>query len=347
MTDSFDEFEERVHGKGIFKKIAPFAVQVALPALLVAGAGRLIAAPRYPVEFEFSVVNAAQSGAVDVGATAAAASYLKSDAAVAALGRRMSLAAMYKDHGMDPTANFWWDDGSTAKLAQYWRGFVLRVREKDGVARVRVVAYAPQDAQTLASSLIDMANDVVGSPSVVAMGTRAQLLASAAARQDAVVADSEAQVIKARADAGSVDPSQAILAREQQTAQLQAQLTAAQAERDAIAGRLVASAPAVIAVNGRIASLSAQIAALRDPDAITRFAKYEDLLQKRDDARAMAVALHKDTAEAFANASQGALSVNAFVPPVAPQNPVMPRYWLPGAVLFVILCGLFAWRRRA
>ncbi len=251
---------------------------VVLPTLLVALYFGLFAANQYQSEAHFTVrssagpatemsglgqaltlvggSNPSQADALSVG------DYLDSHDAVAALGRRMDLVAMFRRPEADLLTRMWWSDPSAESLLKYYRSKVEVTHQSEtGLMIVKVKSFRPADSYALINAML-----ALGEARVNTLNDRLYQNGLGVARQQ--LAEAEAGVGRAqraltayRQGRRNIDPQATGEAQVGLVSQLQARLSETRAQQAALGASLSTSSPQYQAAARRSAALAAQVGA--------------------------------------------------------------------------------------
>lgn len=226
--------------------LASFVLCVVLPSLLAAGYLWTRAANQYVSTVAFSVRQTDQSSGLDLlgGLSAftntAATSdtdilyeYFRSPDMVTRLQERMDLPAMFSKAW---PRDFWYaydPDGTLEDLVEHWNRQV-RVMNDDNTAiiTVKVAAYAPEDARSIAQGIFDEGSRFINQLSDVAREDSTRYAREEVAKAEARVRDVRQEFVEFRTRTQIVDPAADFSAAMGVLAQLQAQLADAMVAQD-------------------------------------------------------------------------------------------------------------------
>ncbi len=347
-----------------------FALCVLLPIALAGIYYGLIAADKYAAEFRFSVRSAAAlvgeddtaslltrgAGARDAGAHDAGvlpymvASYLRSRNVVRELDYEGWLRAAFSRHKADWLSRF--DTaGSEDELWDYWQSMItINVDRVSGLVLVRVFAFTPDDALTLAQAVARAAETMVDN-------------VAARARRDALY-DAEEELERAslrysaaltslrdvRNQEGMVDPKSTIDAAASTLLGVVREKLSLERQRDVNLKVLSPDAPQQKVIAGQIQGLESEIVSLtaaltsREGDAktaarsIAQFEKQE--LERRFSERLLGVA-QAAYERAREEAERQHVYIAVFVEPKKPEIAEYPRRV--SVVAFVGMCAFALW----
>lgn len=197
-----------------------FALTVLLPTALAAVYFFAFAAPQYHSEARFLVRarQAAPTGGFAemlAGAGFSRASedalgirdYLGSHDAIAALRQRLDLIGIYRRPEADALARLWWEEPSAERLLDY----VTRMAQAEydatsGITVLRVKAFRAEDAQTVAATLIGLAEEMVNRLNARLLSDGLRVARDEVARAEARVTDAQAAMTGFRERERAPDP---------------------------------------------------------------------------------------------------------------------------------------------
>lgn len=275
--------------------------------------------------------------------------YLLSADAIAALkARKIDIVAIYGRSDRDFFSRLRPPRPPAETLLEYYRDKVtVSYNQDDGITRIAVTAFAPEDARRIATALIAM-----GEAQVNRLNDRAIEAGTAIASEE--LADAERELASIQSEmtgfrdlTGEIDPARRSEGAQQQIAAQEAALAAERAVLADMARYLDASAPQMVAMRSRVQEMQRALDAGRSKltgGAATlakRLARYEELklrqgfTAKRYDAARVGV----ETAQA--QAAKQRLFLVQLVSPSKPERPVAPRPFRSAFVLFVALAAAF------
>ncbi|PZU73204.1 MAG: chain-length determining protein [Brevundimonas sp.] len=340
-----------------------FLLVVIAPTILVAIYYLLVASPQYTSEARFVVRSKTQEQPSSLGVALqgvglssnqtdayAVHEYIRSRNALDDLRGKLDVRAMLGRPGVDALSRYPrpWESESPDGLHDGFRRFVtVGYDSSTGLSTLRVRAFRPQDAQTLADALLDGGERLVNQ-----LNTRADQGAVADARRN--VADAEARLTAAqvrlttfRNREGLLDPSKAAVENLQLIGNLRGTVANLRAERSQLASEAPQS-PQLTALDSRIAAFERQIAAEQSKMAGTadslapKLETYEALALDReyaDKALASARAL-LDRSESDARSQR--LYLERVVRPNLPTDASQPKRLLAILTVFLSLLVLYA-----
>ncbi|WP_164467403.1 capsule biosynthesis protein [Caulobacter flavus] len=258
---------------GWLKRWRAFLLVVVAPTLLAALYYFLLAANLYESETRFLVrANATGAAAPSAlgqmlglgGASSsqtearALGEYLTSHDAVAALQARLDLRGVYRRPEADLLGRL---HGATPEsLLKYYRGKVrLTYAPESGVTTLTVQAFRPEDAQKIASALLDQGEARINGFNQRALDnalgvSRRQLRAA-----ETQIAETENALTRFRQGRRDIDPERTGAAQISALAQQQQQLALARAQLASASASLAPDAPQRVAMTAQVQALQAQV----------------------------------------------------------------------------------------
>lgn len=333
----------------------PFLLIVVIPTVLAAIYFLLIASPRYVSEARFVVraPNQPQPSAVGValqGAGIAPAQtdafavhdYIRSRDALRELEKTHDVAAMIGGRG--DVFSRWplpWESRTFEGRHKGFQRFVtVGYDSTTGISTLRVEAFRPDDARTLAEALLRGGEGLVN---------RMNARAAADAVSEAVVAQQEAEdrlagaqgrLTAFRTRERFIDPAGPAAESAELVGQLLASVAALRAERAQIAAEAPQS-PRLPGLDVRINALERQVAAERarvagSPGSLApQVGAYETLLQERLVAERQLTEAAAALVQARQDARRQTLYLQRIVDPGRPDEAILPHRWL--AILTVLI----------
>lgn len=189
--------------------------------------------------------------------------YINSQQLVAEVDRRLGLRAMWSSPAGDPIFAYP-APGSIESLVDYWRKMVS-VRYDSGarLIEVQVLAFAPQDAQAIATAILASSTEMINRLNdVAAVDGQRFAQAELARTKDRLIA-ARAEVTRFRNLNQMVDPGAELAVQSGIIATLQQELTGAQVHLDLLQSTTIATDLRLPPAERRVAVISAQIAAER------------------------------------------------------------------------------------
>ena len=341
------------------------AAFVLLPTLLAAVYFFAIAADQYESETVF-VVRGIQSdgprggsltellGVSGVGSSAQAENrsvgqYLLSHDALKALkSQGLDLVAMFRRAEADPVSRLWYADPKAETLLEYYQDHVfLTYDPDDGMTRLRVRAFRPDDALAITTALLKL-----GEARINTFNTRALNTVMAASGRDVATAEAELtdiqrRLTRFREGRRDIDPRANAAGTQELVGTLEAQLAQARAQYAAMAGVLSPGSPQLVALAARIRGLQGQVGATgarltgNGAAIAPRLADYEELMLRQSFAAKRYDAARTAQQLARSQAIKQQLFVVAVVDPNRPEKSLYPRRFTMVASIFAAL--LVAW----
>lgn len=338
---------------------------VLLPTLLAAVYYFAIAADQYESETVF-VVRGIQSdgprggsltellGVSGVGSSAQAENrsvgqYLLSHDALKALkSQGLDLVAMFRRAEADPVSRLWYADPKAETLLEYYQDHVfLTYDPDDGMTRLRVRAFRPDDALAITTALLKL-----GETRINTFNTRALTTVMAASGRDVATAEAELtdiqrRLTRFREGRRDIDPRANAAGTQELVGTLEAQLAQARAQYAAMAGVLSPGSPQLVALQARIRGLQGQVGATgarltgTGTAIAPRLADYEELMLRQSFAAKRYDAARTAQQLARSQAIKQQLFVVAVVEPNRPEKSLYPRRFTMIASIFAGL--LVAW----
>jgi len=251
---------------------------VVLPTLLVGGYLYLFASDQYESEAHFLVhgadntpqpgIGVSQVISMATGVSAgqneamSVADYLTSHNAVDRLRREDGLVQRFQRPGIDLLSRLWGDNPTPERLLSYYRRQVkVEYNTETGITVLKVHGFTPADSFQLARKLLAMGEQRINQLNVrsyqdaVALG---QTQLAAAERDLAVNRVAMTHFRQSRAD---IDPQASGQAQIGLVTDLTGQLAAVRAQLNAMRGLISPDSPQIRALQSRVRSLSAELAA--------------------------------------------------------------------------------------
>jgi capsular polysaccharide transport system permease protein len=275
-ADTIDTDSRIDRARGWVRRNRMFMWIVVLPAVLVAAYLFLFAADQYESEAHFLVrsadvatvpgtgVSQALSVFTGVGAgqseAMSVADYLTSHDAVDALRRNDRLVERYHQVDADPLSKLWQANPTPEQLLRYYRRQVkVHHSTETGITTLQVRSFRPEDSYALAERLLDM-----GERRVNALNQRSYRDAVRMAERQLSVAESElsaaqGQLTSFRQARREIDPEASGTAQLGLVAQLNAQLSTARAQLNAMGQAIDRSSPQYRALADHVAALQGQV----------------------------------------------------------------------------------------
>lgn len=336
-------------------------VGVILPVTLMALYLYLIAADQYASKAAFSV-RSEQGGAVSQGFLGAIASvggsgsaqdtdllydYIRSQDMVEAIDAKLDLRNIFRQRGEDMLLSVP-PDASIEDLVRYWNRMVVVSKEsRDGILRIAVRAFTPEDAQLILNEVLTASSDLINKLSQDARTDSLRLSRQLVDETRDQLRDNRRQLTEFRRDNRIITPEIEAETRSGLIAALQGKIADALVERDSITSYSSESDPRISAIDNRLKSLRTQLEKERvdlsqadKENDVDVYGVYEGLLldqQMLNIAYGQALA---NEASAHAEARRQARYVAVHVPASLAQTPLYPHrqriIFVTAAILFLI-----------
>lgn len=333
-----------------------FAVGVLLPMLVASIYFYFIASNQYMAEFKFTVKDASSSTTTTSSTGAATTSlsslvggstigpnydnyfvaeFLTSRAAIEELQKRINPESLYSRPQVD-----WWARFNSKRpmedFVRYWRGMVTAEYDPvTGIASAQVRAFTAQDALLIASSLLELSEDLVNRMSDRARMDAVRYAEKEVERAETRLKKNRAQLNEYRSRVGVIDPSGSVVASNStlvQTlqgniAQLETQLATLTRQR------VQENSPLIVTLQNQIRSTKEQLRNIeatvghnRDGQALSVIiGEYEQLDLERQFAQAMVTSTMQTLELARATAASQHMYVATIVRPSLPQSSTYPH----------------------
>lgn len=257
----------------------PFAWLVLIPSVIVAAYFYLVAAPQYVSEVRIVVRSRAEAPQPSLGSMISATvgrggalaaigeahsvrDFLLSHDAVARAQDKVDLIAIWQRAEADLVARLRHEEPE--RLTRYYNGMVsVQLDSLTGLLTLRVRAFRPEDARTVAVTLIDLSESLVNR-----LSERAREDALRVAREEVAIAErrvlaSREALTRFREEQQELDSAGTVQAAVATIAGLETALAAAQAELRERMAFMRPDNPALQVTRNRIAALERQIEAER------------------------------------------------------------------------------------
>jgi len=281
-----------------------FFLIVVLPTVLVGLYLYLYAANQYESEAHFLVHSAEKTQVPSAGASAlsmltgvgsgqneamSVADYLTSHDAVAKLRKEDALVERFQRPGVDVLSRLFGTNPTPERLLRYYQRQVkVKFETESGITTIKVHSFTPEDSYHIAQKLLQ-----IGEERVNELNARSYHDQIANARRvldeaEAALTANNAAMTAFRHRSGDIDPQATGAAQLGLVSGLSAQLAAARAQLQTMAGVISPSSPQYQALAGHINSLQAQVDAQSGKltgrsDSITNdVSEYQSLMLRRD-----------------------------------------------------------------
>ncbi|WP_244430395.1 sugar transporter [Roseivivax halodurans] len=187
--------------------------------------------------------------------------YIRSQQMVRAVSENVDLREIYAIEG-DPFFSLG-EDARIEALWDYWQRMVKVFYDRgSGLIEVRVLAFDPQDAQTVAEAIYDRSSEMINELSTIARADAMRYAEEELARSEARLRDARQATTAFRNQTGIIDPEADIQGQMGVVNALQQQLAGALVERGSIL-ESNPSDPRLADIERRIRSIRSQIEAER------------------------------------------------------------------------------------
>jgi capsular polysaccharide transport system permease protein len=335
------------------------AAFVLLPTLLAALYLFVFAADQYESETVF-VVRGTQSegpragsltellGIAGAGSPAQAENrsvgqYLLSHDALKALkAGGIDLVAIWRRPEADLLSRLWYAQPTAESLLEYYQDHVfLAYDPDDGMTRLRVRAYRPDDAKAITTALLKLGEERINTFNNRALDTVMAASTKDVATAERELADIQRQLTRFREGRRDIDPRANAAGTQELVGTLEGQLAQAKAQYSAMSGVLAPDSPQLKALQSRIRGLQSQIGSqtgrLTGAGAAIapRLADYEELLLRQSFAAKRYEAARSAQQLARNQAIRQQLFIVPVVDPNLPEKSLYPKR-------FILLASIFA-----
>lgn len=336
----------------------PFLL-ILLPTLLVAAYYYLIAADQYESEAHFIVSSNAASdgGAGSFGSlfgisaggssqsqTMAVPDYLQSHEAVAALGRKLDLVAMFRRPEADVLSRLGEAEPTPEELQRYYEDKVQVHYDTDtGITALKVHAFRPDDAHAIADQLLLLSEEQVNRMNRRRYGDAVSAAEAQVASAQEGVARVQDRITAYRQQGRDIDPEASGESQIGLVSGLKAQLATAQATLATMGATISRSSPQYVAMRRQIQSLRGAIAEQSaeltggSRAIASNLGGYEDLRVQQQ----FAAKNYEAAAAGLVSAQEEAARQQLYVVRVVDANmPVKPLFPRRERIVFMTLLGL-------
>jgi capsular polysaccharide transport system permease protein len=342
-----------------------FCLVVAIPSFSAAIYYNFVASDQYVAEAKFTV-SSSESPALDsIGAltgipavsviqdTQIVTNYIQSRAALEKLEALIDIRRLFTRADADWLSRF--DSRKPIeKFLRYWRHMIdISIKMPSGIVEVKVRAFAPDDAVRVAQGILDISealiNDMNERMNRDAVSNAEQELNRTSAR----LTEARISLEKARNDEGFLDASKTADAFNKLITDTRAALLQLQQEYASQRKSVSESAPQMRALKSRIDATASQITELEakltapqlspesKPTVAASMTKFAELDLERQIAERLYAGAAASLEVARLTSERKAMYINAFVKPVAPQEPQFPRRLL--SSFLTLVCSLALW----
>lgn len=337
---------------------------VILPVSLVAGYMYVFAVDQFASKAAFSI-RSEQGGVVSQGFLGAIASmggtgsaqdtdllfdYIRSQAIVEAVDKKLDLRQIYRQRGADRLFSLR-ADAPIEDVVRYWNRMVSISNEsRNGILQVEVKAFTPEDAQLILREIISESSDLINHLSKEARDDSLRLSGELVDEARSDLRDVRRKLTEFRRENQIVTPEIEAQTRSGVIGALQGRIADALVERDSILAYTSESDPRVQNIDNRIESLRGQLEQERvdllqsgkDTD-VDVFGIYESLLVDQEMLNIAYGQALASQASAHAEARRQARYVAVHVPPSLAQSALYPerlKTTLVAALLLLLLWSI-------
>lgn len=279
--------------------------------------------------------------------------FVTSQQLVAKIDQELDLKAMFSKPTNDPVFAYN-TSGTIEDLVDYWnRMVIVNYDNTTGLMQLNVYAFSPEDAQKIATTVLDESSTMINKLAAVAREDTTKYAKQVLDEAEKRMAEARRALTEFRVKNNIVDPSIDIGTQSSVVGTLNQQLTQAQVELQVLKqGGAADNDPRLITVQRRIDVINNQIAAEQQKVAVATgqgsstgyaelVADYEALKIDEDFAqKAYLTALASyDAAEAEASHKQVYLAT--YEEPTVAEASTAPRRWL--ILITTMVIGFFAW----
>jgi len=263
-----------------------------------------IASDQYESSVDF-IVRRAETGATtngfgqllgfSLGSTASSSEaylvqqYLLSHDAVARLRKEDDLVGVFQREGTDPISRLWFSDPAPERLLKFYRKQVAIAQDDtSGISHMTVHTFRPEDSYRIATKLLQMGEQQINRINLRTYNDQVSSSQRELDEANRQLIDIQTQLTAYRREHEDIDPADSGKAQISLVTGLTANLVAARAKLQAMAGVVPPSSPQYQAMNHQIQALSAQVAAqsakIAGPNhsVAARLSDYEQLVIKRE-----------------------------------------------------------------
>lgn len=339
-----------------------FALVVLLPSLLATAYYLVIAADQYVSETRFLVRSPQRHAAGLLSGflqstgfvraqddSYAVGEFMRSRDAVAALDRDGMLTEIITRPEADFLARypqFWVTPSQEAIYRHYLRFITVTNDTASGVTTLQVRAFRPQDAQRLARSLIEKAEELINRLNERARRDAVRHAQTEVAENEARLAQAQVRLTEFRNREAMIDPDRESASILDLIARLSIDVAEKRARIREVE-RQTPSSPQIAALRANVAATEDQIARERervvgkDSSIAPRIAAFETLLLERELATRMLASATASLENARLEAQRQQLYLERIVEPNLPDSGTHPRVLATLALLVAILLATF------
>lgn len=257
--------------------------------------------------------------------------FIQSQSLVAEIDRALDLRGIYAaPHGVDPVFALK-PEASTEELTEYWQRMVrLSYDQSTGLMELRVLAFDPDSAQTVARAIVDESQRLINDLNATARSDTLRYATEDLAAAEERLRDAREALVLFRTRTQIVDPETDAEGQTSLINILQQQLAQALIDYDLLLQTTSVSDPRVTQADSRIEAIRSRIGDERETsvtgeDYPRLLADYESLVVDREFAEESYRAARGALDQARANASRQTRYLAAYVPPTLPQTAEYPR----------------------
>ncbi|MGV8988256.1 MAG: hypothetical protein ACOH2H_18450 [Cypionkella sp.] len=277
--------------------------------------------------------------------------FMSSQELVTRVDKKLDLRKLYSKPQNDPLLSFP-ADGSIEDLVRYWSKMVVPYYDgSTGLMTVKVYAFEPQDAQNIASAVLQESTSIINELSQTAQVDATRYGKEALEKAQAGMADTQRALTAFRIKNNIVDPTDQLQGAGMVVNSLIQQLGAAEIDLDLLVGTVPDSDPRIAGLNRRIEVIQKRIAAeqskvggLADPNSAgyaNLVADYQSLQMSSDFAQKAYLTALGAYDQALNDAQHKTRYLATFVQPTLAESSGAPDR--PLWIFFAALIGFLAW----
>jgi capsular polysaccharide transport system permease protein len=249
---------------------------ILLPTLIVSAYYYIFAADQYESEAHFIVTSEASGGGASTGfgslfgisaggstqgQAMAVPDYLQSHEAVAALGRKFDLVAMFRRPEADLLSRLWQAHPTPETLQSYVESKVKVRHDADtGITSLVVHTFRPADSYAIANELLQLSEAQVNRMNRRRYGDAVSAARSQLAAAEQRVSQIQTQITGYRQEGADIDPQASGETQLHLVSSLKTQLASAQTELASMRGTISSLSPQYVALQRQVRSLRGVIA---------------------------------------------------------------------------------------
>lgn len=242
-------------------------------------------------------------------------------------------------------------DASVEELWRYWNRQVTAVVDRQsGIVLLRILAFTPEDAQTIAKRVVaeseQMLNEMNERARADTVRSARTIQQQAEARYETALASQQEWRLKQ----GAVDPVQEAEAVSTNLLRLEGEKIAAERDLAALARLSIPSGPTADVLNDRIRALDTEIAKLKNEigvepsdskTVVAGLTRYEETELERRFAETLLTIATNGLQDAERRARSQGVFVNVFVTPTLATESTGIRWWR--TPLFAFMMSMIGW----